>query len=102
MLTIWRFILPTPSYQWELEHVSAEVRSENSDDAQVHVQGLKPRPGKWCKQEVVQEEGSANAQPNRWVQCQPAVQQEDKVEEEEGEAELNQDLGRNIPHQFSA
>lgn len=66
------------------------------------MQGLKPRPGERCQQEVVQEEGSANTQPDRWVERQPAIQQEDQVEEEEGHAELNQDLGRNIPEQLSA
>lgn len=50
----------------------------------------------------MQEEGSANTQPDRWVERQPAIQQEDQVEEEEGHAQLNQDLGRNIPEQLSA
>lgn len=49
----------------------------------------------------MQEEGSANAQADRRVERQPAIQQEDQVEEEEGRAELNQDLGRNIPQQLS-
>lgn len=66
------------------------------------MQGLKPSPGERCQQEVVQEEGSANTQPDRWVERQPAIQQEDQVEEEEGHAQLNQDLGRNIPEQLSA
>lgn len=66
------------------------------------MQGLESRPGERRQQEVVQEEGGANTQPGDRVERQPAVQQEDQVEEEEGDAELNQDLGRNIPQQFSA
>lgn len=50
----------------------------------------------------MQEEGGADTQPDDSVERQPAVQQEDQVEEEEGDAELNQDLGWNIPQQFSA
>lgn len=66
------------------------------------MQGLEPRPGERCQQEVVQEEGGADAQTDGWVERQPAVQQEDQVQEEEGHAELDQDLGRNVPQQFSA
>ena len=95
-------MLPTPAYQWELEHVSAEVRREHLHDAQVHVQGLEPRPRERRQQEVVQEEGGADAQPDRRVERQPAVQQEDQVQEQEGQAELDQDLGRNVPQQFPA
>lgn len=61
--------IPTPAQQCELEHVSAEVGSEHLDDAQVHVQSLKSCPGEWCQQKVVQEKGSANAQPSSWVEC---------------------------------
>lgn len=49
----------------------------------------------------MQEEGGANAQPRRCEECEPAVQEEDQVEEEEGQAQLNQDLGRNISQQFT-
>lgn len=102
MLLLRSSVELTPAHQRELQHVSAEVRREHLDDAQVHVQGLESRPGERRQQEVVQEEGGANTQPSDWVERQPAVQQEDQVEEEEGDAELNQDLGRNIPQQFSA
>lgn len=93
--------LPTPANQGELEHVSAEVRVEHPHDGQVHVQRLEPRPGERRQQEVVQEEGGANAEPLRRVERQPAVQEEDQVEEEEGHAELDQDLGGNVPQQFA-
>lgn len=66
------------------------------------MQGLESRPGERGQQEVVQEEGGADTQTGDWVGRQPAVQQEDQVEEEEGDAELDQDLGWNIPQQFSA
>lgn len=49
----------------------------------------------------MQEEGGANAQPRRWEEREPAVQEEDQVEEEEGQAQLNQDLGRNISQEFT-
>ena len=54
--------VPTPAHEGEPEHVSAEVRIEHPHDAQVHVQGLKPRPREGRQQEVVQEEGGAYAQ----------------------------------------
>lgn len=50
----------------------------------------------------MQEEGGADTQPDDLVERQPAVQQEDQVEQEEGDAELNQDLGWDVPQQFSA
>lgn len=53
------------------------------------MQGLEPRPCEWCQQEVVQEEGGADAEPCRWVERQPSIQQEDQVEEEQGETELH-------------
>ncbi len=95
-------MLLTPAHQRELQHASAQVGREHFDDAQVHVQSLKPRPGERGQQEVVQEEGSANTQPHHWVARQPAIQQEDQVEEEEGYTELYQDFGRNVPEQFPA
>lgn len=92
----------TPTRQRELQHVSAEVRREHLHDAQVHVQRLEPRPGEGRQQEVVQEEGGADAQPGDRLERQPAVQQEDQVEEEERRAELDQDLGGNVPQKLSA
>ena len=92
----------TPAHQREFKHVSAEVRREHLDDAQVHVQRLKPRPGEGSQQEVVQEEGGAGAQPRGRIRGQPAVEQEDQVEEEEGHAQLHQDLGWNVLQQLSA
>lgn len=64
------------------------------------MQGLKPRPGERGQQEVVQEEGGANAQPAGGVLRQPAVQQEEKVEEEERHAELDQDLSWDVSQKF--
>lgn len=64
------------------------------------MQGLKPRPGERGQQEVVQEEGGADAQPAGRVLHQPAVQQEEQVEEEERHAELDQDLSRDVPQKF--
>lgn len=64
------------------------------------MQGLKPRPGERGQQEVVQEEGGADAQPAGWVLRQPAVQQEEQVEEEERHAELDQDLSWDVPQKF--
>jgi len=64
----------TPAQQGEPEHVSAEVRREHAHDAQVHVQRLEPRPREGRQQEVVQEEGGADAQPGGGVERQPAVQ----------------------------
>lgn len=69
-----RFKAPTPARQYELEHVSAQVRSEHLNDAEVHVQGLQPGPGERRQHEVVQEEGGASAQADGRVECQPAVQ----------------------------
>lgn len=92
----------TPAQQRNFKHVSAEVGREHLNHAQVHVQGLNSCPGEWRQQEIVQEEGGANAQPDGRVQRQPAVKQEDQVEEEEGHAELNKDLGWNVPQQFPA
>lgn len=92
----------TPARQRELEHVSAEVRREDLHDAQVHVQRLQPRPGEGGQQEVVQEDGGADAQRRERVARQPAVQQEDQVEEEEGGAQLDEDLGRDVPQELPA
>ena len=39
--------VPTPAYQCELQHVSAQVGCEHTHNAQVHVQGLKSGPGEW-------------------------------------------------------
>ena len=58
----------TPAHEGEPEHVSAKVRGEHPHDAQVHVQGLKPRPREGRQQEVVQEEGGAYAQPGGGVE----------------------------------
>lgn len=64
------------------------------------MQGLKPRPGERGQQEVVQEEGGADAQPAGWMPRQPAIQQEEQVEEEERRAELDQDLSWNVPQKL--
>lgn len=66
------------------------------------MQGLKTCPRECRQQEVVQEEGGANTQTWDWVHRQPAIQQEDEIEEENGQAELDQDLSWNISEQFSA
>ena len=58
----------TPAHEGEPEHVSTEVRGEHPHDAQVHVQGLKPRPSEGRQQEVVQEEGGAYTQPGGGVE----------------------------------
>lgn len=50
----------------------------------------------------MQEEGGANAQPDCIEKRQPAVQQKDQVEQEEGQGELDQDLSRNVPEQDPA
>ena len=50
----------------------------------------------------MQEESCADAQADSIVEWQPAIEQEDQVEEEKGHAELDQDLGWNIPEKFSA
>lgn len=65
------------------------------------MQSLKPRPGKRRQQEVVQEKGSADTKIDYFVVSKPSIQHEDQVEEQEGKAELDQDLGRNIAEQFS-
>lgn len=64
------------------------------------MQGLKPRPGERRQQEVVQEDGGANAQPAGRMLRQPAVQEEEQVEEEERHAELDQDLSWDVPQKF--
>lgn len=66
------------------------------------MQRLKSRPREGCEQEVMQEEGGANAQPDCIEKRQPAVQQKDQVEQEEGQGELDQDLSRNVPEQDPA
>lgn len=90
----------TPTSEGDLQHVSAEVGQEHLHHAQVHVQRLKPRPREGRQQEVVQEEGGADAEPPGRILRQPAVQQEDQVEEEEGHAELDQDLRRDVPEKL--
>lgn len=64
------------------------------------MQGLKPRPGERGQQEVVQEPGGADAEAAGRIPRQPAVQEEEQVEEEERHAELDQDLRRDIPQKF--
>lgn len=49
----------------------------------------------------MQEESSADAQSDGRIERQPAVHQEHQVEEEEGEAELDQDLSWNISQEFA-
>lgn len=90
----------TPTGEGDLQHVSAEVGQEDLHHAQVHVQRLKPRPREGRQQEVVQEEGGADAEPPGRIPGQPAIQQEDQVEEEEGHAELDQDLRRDVPQKL--
>lgn len=60
------------------------------------MQGLQPRPGEGGQQEVVQEEGGADAERGGRMLRQPAVQEEEQVEEEERDAELDQDLGWDV------
>lgn len=98
---VWQLEL-TPTRQGELEHVSAEVGCEDLHDAQVHVQRLQARPGEGGQQEVVEEGSCADAQRREREARQPAVQQEDQVEEEEGGAQLDQDLGRDVPQELPA
>lgn len=98
---VWQLEL-TPTRQGELQHVSAEVRREDLHNAQVHVHCLQARPGEGGQQEVVQGGGGADAQRLERVARQPAVQQEDQVEEQEGGAQLDQDPGRDVPQELPA
>lgn len=90
----------TPTNQGDLQHVSAEVGQEDLHHAQVHVQRLKPRPGDRRQQEVVQDKGGADAERAGRLLRQPAVQEEEQVEEEERGAELDQDLSWDVPPKF--
>lgn len=92
----------TPSDDAELEDVSAYVGVEDFDQSDVHVDGLQPHPGEGGQQEVVQKDGHGEAQPLAVQARQPAVQQEDHVEEQQGRAEVHQDLGGVVAPQFSA
>lgn len=83
----------TPAHRAELEDVSADVGVEHLDQSDVHVHGLQPHPGEGGQQEVVQQDGHAAAQPGAVEARQPAVQQEDHVEEQQRRAQVHQDLG---------
>lgn len=89
-----------PAHDGELHHVVAQVRREHSHDAEVHVQRLQPRPRERRQQEVVLEEGRANAESIHSVHRQPAVHQEHQVQQQEGDAQLHQDLSRDVTQQF--
>lgn len=92
----------TPSHGAELQDVSADVGVEDLDQSYVHVDGLQPHPGEGGQQEVVQEDGGGRAQAGAVHHAgQPAVQQEDHVEAQQGRAEVHQDLGRVVSPQFS-
>ena len=91
----------TPSHHAELQDVSAYVRVEDFDQSDVHVDGLQPHPGEGGQQEVVQQDGRSRAQPLVVDHAgQPAVQQEHHVEEQQGRAEVHQDLRRVVAPQF--
>lgn len=91
----------TPSDDAELEDVSAYVGVEDFDQSDVHVDGLQTHPGEGGQQEVVQEDGHWQAQPIGFQTGQPAVQEEHHVEEQQGCAEVHQDLGGVVTPQFS-
>lgn len=55
--------------------------------------GLQPHPGEGGQQEVVQKDGHGQTQPVGFQTGEPAVQQEDHVEEQQRCAEVHQDLG---------
>ena len=63
--------------------------------------GLQPHPGEGGQQEVVQEDSYRQAQPIGFQTGQPAVQQEDHVEEEQRRAEVHQDLRGVVTPEFS-
>lgn len=91
----------TPADEAELEDVSADVGVEDFDQRDVHVDGLQAHPGEGGQQEVVQDDGHGQTQPVGVQAGQPAVQQEDHVEEQQRGAEVHQDLGRVVAPQFA-
>lgn len=92
-----------PANKWELEHVAWYIAIEDFHKGQVHVDSLKSHPGEGSQQEVVKEPGSGDTEAHCVrVECQPRIHQENKVQQQQGQAQLDEDFGWNVLAHFPA
>lgn len=64
---------------------------------------LKSHPGEGNQQEVVKEPGGGDAEAHRVrVERQPRIHQEDQVQQQQGQAQLDEDFGWNVLTQLPA
>lgn len=92
---------PTPAKDAEFQYISANVSVEYFNQSDVHVDRFQPHPGESCKKEEMQQGCKGHAEPIHVKRGDPAIQEEDEVQEQQGCTQVHQDFGGIIPSQFS-
>lgn len=93
----------TPAHQRELQHVTWYVAVEDFHQGEVHVDGLQPHPSERNQQKVMKEPGGGDAETHSVrVESQPGINEEDKVEQQQRQAQLDQDFGWDVFTQLPA
>lgn len=62
--------------------------------------GFQPHPGEGSQEEEVQQGGHSSAESGHTKGSDPAIQEEDKVQEEQGRTQVHQDFGGIVPAQL--
>lgn len=74
----------TPANDAEFQYVSADVSVKYFHKSNVHVNCFQPHPGKGCQKEEMQQGSHCRAKTIYVKRGDPAVQEEDEIQEQQG------------------
>lgn len=77
-----------------------DVSVKHFHKSNVHVDGFQPHPGEGSQEEEVQQGSHSRAESSHAKGSDPAIQEEDEIQEEQGRAQIHQDFGGIIPAQL--
>lgn len=91
----------TPANDAEFQDVSANVSVKYFNQGNIHVNGFQTHPGKGCKKEEMEQDSNCRAKAIHMKRGDPAIQEEEEIQEQQGCTQVHQDFRRIVPSQFS-